>query len=860
MRAAGSIAAVLALVAGGCRALPEIPRGTCGNHVIEAGEDCDGFDRLGWSCRPPGGVGACHLDCSGLPANGWACPSGFACDQAGVCRQPLGDFEEPAPPIAGATLRLANGDFDGDGRTDILSRGSPGHVGLAQLRIDYFDRNGVREDSWVTGQVFGNTLAARLSSGDERDDLLVSQTAFCAMIGEANRTLTPIAYPSYYVQGERTLVTAVLDRRVDRGSALSVLRHVDGQFQLERPSRDPTERLVPVAWLPGEPEALAGEPSSAHLFDDRNRHACEELAIAVKGIPELTLFQLCSRDEDGLHWRDEPIVTRLEFQPVAHPTASPLFADLDGEGHADVLIATDAGTYAAFNDGERIGTLEPYAIFVPQRPELGEEAPIAAGDLSGDGLADLLLPRVLAIAARKDGKIVYDGKHGALQGRWVEGAIVDLSGDGNLDAMAISLNGRGEIQPNVDFFLGTGSDRLNPFVIPSVHGVDRIVPGDYDGDNVSDLAFVMPGNGPNADDQISVAFGNPRGFPNPPLDVAHTRNITQLLAGSDNDEDTTDDLLIVTELGGEAGEADRASTLSILVGTTDRAFFSPILLTTFSTDGKLQEADGFAASAGHFAHPGRLDLVAIGGRDPLPEDLVFELEFSLWILPDFLSGTSSPRKLSWEFGDEIEPILENIDNPALTVSFAAADLDGDILDELVLSAPAPRDDRCFLITAGLEDGASRVGAVSTLEFDEACDFQPALEIRDFDGDGAMDIALLLGKDQSSAVHVFWNDGFGSFSPGNASRLADEQGVRAFTAFRPMRDARLELAYATAESVNLVGVNADRTFSAPRTFGGQAFGFTLLTGITSGDVNGDGAVDLAVADDGALRILKASLSR
>ncbi|HEY3500117.1 MAG TPA: VCBS repeat-containing protein [Polyangiaceae bacterium] len=837
----------------GCRTLPEIPGGACGNHVIDPGEDCDGFERFGKSCRPPGAAGACHLDCSG-PSDA-ACPIGYGCDAAGVCRRPTGNFEPPSSEIRGAALRLASGDFDGDGRSDIVSRGSPGFFGLAQLGIHYFDRNAVAEDGWVTSQLFGNTIAAQLSRGDARADLLVSQFAFCAMLGESNRTLTPFAHPSYLMDGRLTLVTPVLDRRVDASSALSVLRHIDGAFQLERPSRDPTQRLVPVAHLPGALDALAGRPTTAHLFDDRERHPCAELGVAVRGLSELHLYQLCTKDAKGLHWKDEPIVTRVAFDPPAEPNASPLFADLDGEGHLDVLIATDSGPYAAYNDGERIGALEPFTIRLADADEPSSDSPVAAGDVSGDGTADLVLPQVLVIAERVDGELQYRAKHGARQGRWTSGGVADLNADGKLDALATS-----DASPGIEIYLGTGTDRLNHFTIPTGHLVQELTVGDYDGDAVLDLAFVAPGRGASGDDLLSVAFGNPSGFPDPPISIAHAERVRQLLAGADNDEDTMSDLLVVSELADEAATANPQSSLSILVGTTDRVFFSPILLTTFSTDGTLEEADGLAATAGHFADPNRLDLVAVGGRPREKEDGSFELVFSLWLLPDFPSGRSTPQLLPWEFPSELEPVLPDPNGAPLSVTFVAADLDGDARDELVLAAPIEGGARCLLTWATVADGAARLGSVSTLELDEPCALEPPLEIRDLDGDSAGDIALLTGSAEGAGVRVFWNDGYGGFSPQRSTRVEHPDGVRAFTTFQLTGDAPLALAYATPQSVNLVDVNsADRTFSEPAIFQ-DGYRFTLLTGITAGDVNGDGVSDLAVADAGSVRVLKAILEQ
>jgi hypothetical protein len=63
----------------GCRELPELPAGVCGNGVIESDEDCDTFSAYpGSRCRKQSEADACHLDCS-LDEQGARppCPKGW---------------------------------------------------------------------------------------------------------------------------------------------------------------------------------------------------------------------------------------------------------------------------------------------------------------------------------------------------------------------------------------------------------------------------------------------------------------------------------------------------------------------------------------------------------------------------------------------------------------------------------------------------------------------------------------------------------------------------------------------------------------------------------------------------------------
>src|SRR6516165_12123313 len=120
---ASFIAAVI--VASACADLPQIDRNTCGNFVLETGEDCDTPKADPYVCH------ACRYDCTNTP-----CPVGFGCGADFVCRKPSGNFETSGPEIAVDAKRIETADFDGDHRLDIVAETT------AEFRVHYFDGRG----------------------------------------------------------------------------------------------------------------------------------------------------------------------------------------------------------------------------------------------------------------------------------------------------------------------------------------------------------------------------------------------------------------------------------------------------------------------------------------------------------------------------------------------------------------------------------------------------------------------------------------------------------------------------------------------------------------------------------------------
>src|SRR5690242_4310412 len=98
--------AIAAIVIAGCAAYDPIQPNTCGNGVVEDGEDCDvvgGPDAAG--CV------ACRWSCAST-----TCPEGWGCGRDGECRQGTGTYKERGAPSDEDVSEFVLADLDGDDR------------------------------------------------------------------------------------------------------------------------------------------------------------------------------------------------------------------------------------------------------------------------------------------------------------------------------------------------------------------------------------------------------------------------------------------------------------------------------------------------------------------------------------------------------------------------------------------------------------------------------------------------------------------------------------------------------------------------------------------------------------------------
>jgi hypothetical protein len=178
-----------------------------------------------------------------------------------------------------------------------------------------------------------------------------------------------------------------------------------------------------------------------------------------------------------------PLVAGVE----PHPHAV-LWADLDGDGHQDLLVDHRNGHAVLALRGVGDGTFERPGIAIPVGgdPYRG----MALADVDGDGRADLLTPNEREVAVRlaasggDGGDFAFvEAPSVAVPGPFSIG-VVDLNADGALDLVTAS-----ERDGFVRLFPGDGAGGFGPAtdsvrIVPS-EGV-ALATGDVNGDGVGD--------------------------------------------------------------------------------------------------------------------------------------------------------------------------------------------------------------------------------------------------------------------------------------------------------------------------------------------------------------------------------------
>ncbi len=838
----------------GCTDLPVIEDGVCGNAVLEkeVDEDCDTFvDSKEWVCRPKGAVGECHFDCA-VNADGKhaACPEDMGCAADGICRRRTDDFNGPVSLSADSSSWLSTLDFDGDGRPELLSAEPADQLEKARFRLHYFDPAGALAETRTFPHAVTRPIARKLD-GEPASQLIFSNFRIGMLPGRADRDWVPATFSSYVVPDADIRVVGVRKDVVGLAAALVALTKLNGVWGAYVPSYLDNGALS----LRGTPFAhpvseLAGAPVAGNIVlgDDS---PCDELVLAFKGDRSFRMLDLC-RVGDGprdlrleVVWREEAREQVVSLPDDLEIDAAPLVADVDGDGYLDVLVGAGNRAYVAHGDGTRLQDVAEGPLELPSFASpnvLLPSMPLAAGDISGDGIADFVFSTSVKVSRKSlaDGLVGYFESYANGAQPWSMAKIADVNGNGRPDIVAAAAGA-----PGLTFLNGTGGSFQISARLATRGPLRFLAAGDYDGDLIGDVAFIEGDSSGGPSDQLAVAFGARDGLPLPAKRVAELSGVEQL---SDHPQEGLDELFTSSRQG---PKGHQAATFTLFDGGPDRLPFAPYSLVTFSRDGQLQDQLALALAVGAFTAPGANDVVAMGSND-------FETGWDLWLIQGIGRQNQPPLLLSVDAPPKgVLPTTKLQDGSVrLSVASAAADLEGDGFDEALWLMPQGAEG-CALLRYDIDGGKSEALSRSQLLFDEPCTV-PELGAADLNGDDRLDLLLLLGNPELAPrrLQVLWNDGHGGFSLDDRSFISDtEDDVRAFSVLPDPGRRDRRVAFVTDSALHVASRSLRGSeFDVVRNFGP----FNDARAVSVVDPNTDDNTDLVVADAEGLWLVGAKL--
>ena len=888
-----------------CATLDKLPADTCGNGVVDALEDCDSFpsasDPKARCGAPSAGASKCRLLC-GKQADGVVldCPDGWGCSVSGFCRQPTGTFASAGEAFSAGVTTMLVGDFDGDGRKDVL--GSSGVT--SKGRIHYFKDKGAPQVVELPG-VLASPLVFDFD-GDGRSDVafgyssrgatevaagileLSSSNGFAIILGQQDRAVVSRLFPVLTVPSFDAFIIPVLAKpselppttiagpvvsismatiKLKDGTQPTLLRSLDGD-----PS-DPTQGFLKA--VPGTLADLAGVPIFARIFDGLGaKSTCGEVVVplATSTAARVLVYSPCEKTAAKVSW------SRADPQEIAIPgeTLTSIFAvDVDQDGHIDIIIGT---TRADGKPKVRVAYGTGTTLELTDAPSDLTEVPLAAGFIDADQKIDFVTPAGVLLtskAAVPTGLPTDAGADASADGapaptprnqlswnnvpaptkRWTVAEIADVNRDGNPDVIGASA-----FEPDIDVLEGTRTLAMPPFTIPTTGSVTNLAAGDFDFDLTLDIAFVQARPASTVR-EVAISYGRALTMPPElPRPAGRLDGIRQVFV-------TPGGLTLTSTTKAPVATDLPSFSLAVLLSSGERQPVAPLLFKTpiGAPGGNRVELATRALVASQVAAP-VVDLIALvstneytranGARAKDPA-------YAVWIAP----GTGALSFLAPTSTIDLQG-LTAVDRATgqFVVQLVAGDLDGTKKASLV--SIAPDTGSIFAAMRIIHPGPGTVLPVPVPIPGRSAPGGMRAQLLDVDGDGNNDLVTVLRDTASKvlAVNLFFGDGKGALAlPGTVINLpvpagesADDYATLGFTqitsaagAFGAISGKRRELAIVTPKHVFRAFVRGDRKVDVQPTsmFGNIVYG----SAVAAGDFDGDGVEDLALADQGSIRI-------
>ncbi|MGO9828980.1 MAG: FG-GAP repeat domain-containing protein [Myxococcaceae bacterium] len=424
-------------------------------------------------------------------------------------------FEMKKLLVLGDVVAVSAADLDGDGKLDILVGYTSGvGPGTKRSLAVFWNRDGS----------FGTAPDLALSM-DEGDAFGFDVADVDGQPGDELLLLTP---------------TGVLSRSFHGRVAGPAVKLVEQPTAFSRPAPGamPRLRIVEDVSGPGSRELLVPGPHGLGLYKsqgDGHYVRVAELALDV---------QASFSAGDQMRRLDRPRTGSVPYFRLAFAFPSLYVADVDGDGLQDIVATLeDRITVYRQSPGFTFSNVpsfrRDFAIRTPEElKEAGTQASVTVADVDGDGIADLVVRKLVArgLASVTTTTYVFFGRKGGpyaegpdqvLKGEGATGTdveLLDVTGDGHPDLVVPSVNiGIFAIvkillnrtlsinfqvfpfEPAKRRFAATPaaerelSFTLNLSGAADIQAIDMF--GDYNGDKRLDLAF---GTG---DEELSVFLG-----------------------------------------------------------------------------------------------------------------------------------------------------------------------------------------------------------------------------------------------------------------------------------------------------------------------------------------------------------------
>lgn len=898
-----------------CAPLEPLVPNTCGNGVVDTNEDCDGFP-AGLCGAPSSGEGQCRLLCGKLAPTA-TCPEGWGCSVSGFCRQPTGTFETAGDPVSAGVTTMLVGDFDGDGKKDVLGSSGPTSKG----RIHYFNGAAAPQVVALPGVLAAPTI--RDFDGDGRSDIAFGYSfhgtrdgadnslepefagGYAIVLGQPDRAVVTKLFPSFTAQAfDALLVPLGSSKAVDvpataainpvlaagtvqakSGAQITVLTSVDGELTDQTPGR----HFAQV--LPGAITEIVGDPISAAIFDGNKASTCGEVVVAFK-TGSVLVFSPCKRLPGvvGLiAWSND---APKELKVPGETITGVFVADVDDDGHQDVIVGSTKDGTAKVRIAYGTGT-----DFIPLADASDDltDVPLAAGNLDRDNRTDFVIPGGVLFSTRVKVKDPLDAGDAGDAGdaaapppppapaetpeqiaaarkaliwstvpaptkRWTIARIADVNRDTIPDVIAAS-----RYEPDIDVLEGTRSLDLHPFTIPTTGSVTQLAVGDFDYDANGDIGFVQA-RPASTEGEVAIAYGRALAMPpEAPRTVGRLKGVRQVFASSSG--------LTITSASTEVGATLPNFSVALLLSSGERQPVAPLLFSAVPSPATLRPELTTRALVAATNSAGKSDLIGLvarndyrvagnGSKSGAPS-------YAVWVAP------STPSLVeSIAFGKpQLAVPLQNLfavdkATDSFLVQMVAGDLDGDKSAEIVSLAPDETGEGAvmYLIHPSMQTTLPVPRAIP----ERAVPPGVRAQLIDVDGDGNDDLVAVLRDTKSKLlqVNVFFGDGKGNLAipamaialPAPTGAAADEYGALGFTQITTRGAAvgstgrRRELAIVTPRHLFFAFVGADRTVAFPEATVPSPFPIIQAgSSVVAGDFDGDGVEDLAVADQGSIRI-------